>query len=77
MKNRANIYTYTIIYTATEDFKDKTPYVVAVVEDNNQRFFTFVEGYDQNIEVTIGMEVEFVRLDESSRPVYKFIKTSE
>ncbi len=73
MNKRGRIYTFTIIHTASEAFKDMTPYVVAVVEDDREKFFARIEGYDRDREVNIGMEVEFSGLDDGGRPVYKFI----
>ncbi len=73
MNKKATIYTYSIIYTASEDFKDQTPYVIAIVEDEELRRLTRIEGYDKDKEIQIGMEVEFARLDESGNSIYKFI----
>jgi len=75
MNKKASIYTYSIIYTASEDFKDKTPFVVAVVEDDNSRFLTRIENYKEGYddEIKIGMTVEFDRMDENGKPLYKFV----
>lgn len=73
MHKKATIYTYSIIYTASEDFKDQTPYVIAIVEDEESRRLTRLEGYEENKNINIGMEVEFSRLDESGNSIYKFI----
>lgn len=71
MSKKATIYTYTVIHIATEAFKDRTPYLVAVVDDGERRFFTRVEGYEADREVGIGTMVEFSHLDELGKPVYK------
>ena len=72
MAKKAKIYTYSIVYSPSEEFKDKVPYVVAVLEENNERFSTFVEGYKEDLDIKIGMEVEFSRFDEAGNVVYKF-----
>lgn len=72
MGKKARIYTYTVIYSAAEAFKDKTPYVVAVVDDGKEKFLTWVKGYSESREIHIGMEVEFLGLDESGHAVYQF-----
>lgn len=73
MNKRAKIYTYSIINVASVDFKDKVPFAVAVVENEDGRFMTFLEGYEEGKEINIGMEVEFSRLNEDGKPIYKFI----
>ena len=41
MNEKAKIYTYSIIYTASLDFADKVPFVVAVLEnEENDRFMS-------------------------------------
>jgi len=72
MAEKAKVYTYTVINSASEEFKDKVPYVVAVLENKNGRFASFIEGYKDGINVDIGMEVEFSRFDEAQNPIYKF-----
>lgn len=73
MNRKGTIYTYTIIYSAAEAFKDKTPYVVALVEEEGKRVPTLLEGYDGSQIVSIGMEVEFVREDAAGNSIYKLM----
>jgi len=73
MDKKAKIYTYTVIHSASEAFKDKTPYVVAVVDDGQEKFLTRVEGYDDKREIHIGMEVELLVTDENGSSIYQFI----
>lgn len=73
MSNKAILYTYSIIYMAAEAFKNRTPFVVAVVEDGEERILTRIEGYNNETEITIGMEVELLRYDENGRPIYQFV----
>ncbi|MHB8127270.1 MAG: OB-fold domain-containing protein [Desulfitobacteriaceae bacterium] len=73
MKERAQIYTYSIVYSASEAFKDMTPYVIAVLDDGQQKIVTRVENYQENREVKIGMEVAFSGEVVGSTPIYKFI----
>lgn len=69
----AKIYTYTIIYSSTEDYKDKTPYVAGIVEDAGERRAALIEGYAEGMDVRIGMEVKFSRYDEAGNGIYKFL----
>jgi uncharacterized OB-fold protein len=71
MSRKGKIYTYTIVYSAAEAFKDKTPYVVALVEEDGRRAMSLLEGYREGLPVSIGMEVEFVREDAAGNPIYK------
>lgn len=73
MSRKGTIYTYTIVYSAAETFKDKTPYVVALVEEEGRRAATLLEGYDGRQKVSIGMEVEFVREDAAGNPIYRLM----
>ena len=72
MSKRAKIYTYSIVYSAAENFRERTPYVVAVVEDETGRYLARIEGYDNNANIQIGMEVEALAAD-SETPLFKFI----
>lgn len=73
MNKTARIYTYSIIYAASLDFSDKVPFAVAVVEDEKDgKLMTLVEGYEDDMEIEIGMEVEFSRLNEEGNPIYRF-----
>jgi len=71
MSRKGRIYTYTIVYSAAEAFKDRTPYVVALVEEDGRRAMSLLEGYRDGKDVKIGMEVEFVREDTAGNPIYK------
>jgi len=72
MARKAKIYTYTVVTSAAEAFKDKVPYLIAVLEDETGRFTSFVEGYKEGVEVKIGMEVEAVQAgDGAGNAVYR------
>lgn len=71
MSRKGTIYTYSIVCSAAEAFKDKTPYVVALVEENGRRSASLLEGYDGTQDVKIGLEVEFVREDDAGNPIYR------
>ncbi len=73
MAKKAKIYTYSIINSASADFVDKVPYVVAILEDPaGKKFASFIEGYKEGLNVEIGMDVELVKEDEAGRAIYKF-----
>jgi len=73
MDDKATIYTYTIIYSSTEAFKDKTPYVVGIVEKpDGTKTAALIEGYKENMPIAIGIPVVFDRADQGGNPVYRF-----
>jgi uncharacterized OB-fold protein len=74
MRKHGTIFTYSIIHSGTDNFKDKTPYVVALVEENQRIMLARVEGYTEAINVGIGMEVEYLNVDERGNPIYKFVE---
>jgi uncharacterized protein len=74
MATKGTIYTYTVIHSASEEFKTKVPYVVAVIEEDGRRVAARIEGYDPSKNVRIGMEVERAGDDSKGRPIYKFIQ---
>lgn len=70
----SKIYTYSIVYSTSEQFEDKVPYVTAILEDDEGvRFPSFVAGYTEDeSEVFIGQEVVFMWSDEAGRAIYCF-----
>ena len=73
MDTKAKIYTYTIVRSASEDFVDKVPYAIAVLEDQNgKKFSSRIEGYKENMNVAVGHEVSFLEFDQAGSPIYKF-----
>ncbi len=73
MSRRGTIFTYSIIHSGTDDFKDKTPYVVALVEENQRIRLARVEGYTEKTDIDVGMAVEFISEDEKGNSIYGFI----
>ena len=73
MSRRGTICTYSIVHSGADQFKDKTPYVVALVKENQQIRMARVEGYTEQSHITVGMEVEYLAEDERGNPVYKFM----
>ena len=57
MKRTGTIYTYSVVHSAAEAFKERTPYVVALVDENGHRVVSLLEGYDPTRQVEIGQEV--------------------
>jgi len=58
MKN-AVIYSYSIVYSSSEQFKDKTPYVAAILQaEDGTRFPAFLGFYKEGMEISIGQTVE-------------------
>ena len=73
MGRRGTIFTYSIVHSATDAFKDETPYVVALVEEDQRIRLARIEGYSEAVHVRIGMEVEYLTVDDRNNPVYRFI----
>lgn len=73
MSRHGTILTYSVVHSGTDEFKDKTPYVVALVKENQQIRLARVEGYDDQTYVTVGMEVAYTADDERNNPVYRFL----
>ena len=68
----AQIYTYSVIRSAAKDFVDKVPYVVAVIEENGQKFSTRIEGYEESMAIDINQEVYYSHDDELGNRIYNF-----
>lgn len=67
------IYAYTVIRSTSEAFKDKTPYVMAVVDRGDDKVLARVEGYQEGQAISIGMKVPFWKNDEAGNPIYRFV----
>ena len=68
------IYSYTIVYSSTEAMKDKTPYIVAIVEKpDGEKVSALVEGYTPQAKVAIGNEVAFCRQGAGGSSVYRLL----
>lgn len=66
-----SIYTYTIVYSSTAAFADKTPYCTAILESSDgTRFPALVEGYREGDPVYIGQTVRKVDTDAHDAPQY-------
>lgn len=72
MQQQAKIYTFTIIHSSTEEFKDKTPYVAGIVEDSKGRRATLIEGYRVGMQIKVGMDVFYSHNDKANNPIYRF-----
>ncbi len=72
MSRRGTVFTYSVVTSGTGVFKDKTPYVVALVEENQRKRMTRIEGYTEKTEIHVGMEVAFLTEDEKGNPIYTF-----
>jgi len=57
MKN-LKIYTYTIIRSASKEFKDRVPYCSAILEDGKgTRSVQMLEGYTDDKKTVIGQKL--------------------
>lgn len=73
MSRRGTVETYTVVHSGSEAFKDQTPYVLAVVNDNESKRLALIEGYTEKTDIRIGMEVKVVAEDGTGNTVYAFI----
>lgn len=71
----ATIYSYTVIFSAAEAFKDKTPYAVALVDEGGRRIMVGLETNTAPEKITVGAAVEFAGNDENGNPQYRLIKS--
>ena len=73
MSRRGTIFTYSVVHSGTDAFKEKTPYVVALIKEDRQMRIAHLEGYTDKASIAVGTEVEFVTDDEKGNPVYRFL----
>lgn len=71
----ATIYSYTVIFSAAEAFKDKTPYAVALINEDGKRFMAGLATNTAPEKITVGAAVEFAGNDENGNPQYRLIKS--
>lgn len=65
------IYTYSIVYSAAEQFQDRTPYCSAILEDETgARFAALLADYADGMEVQIGQAVYPVSAAEGTPDEY-------
>ncbi|MGY0374723.1 OB-fold domain-containing protein [Clostridium sp. JNZ J1-5] len=70
MKN-PTIYTYSILYSTTDAFLDRLPYVSAIIElENGSKFASLLEGYVQGMKIKIGQEVKYLGEDKYGKARY-------
>ncbi len=70
---KGTLYTYSVIHSAAEAFKDKTPYVIALVEaEGVPRHMARIEGYREGLAISIGMTVDFAGDDGHGNRTYRF-----
>lgn len=72
MKRSGAIYSFCVVHSSTEAFQAKTPYVLAVVEDNRQKLLARIEGYTEQTDIRVGMEVRFLAEEDKENPIYTF-----
>jgi uncharacterized OB-fold protein len=63
MPANGKIYSFTVVYSASEDFKDKTPYLIALVEEGSEKVLAMLDGYQEGMPVQIGDPVECAMID--------------
>ncbi len=65
------IYTYSVLFSSSEEFKDKVPYVSAILETpDGGRFPNLLSGYKPDMEVRIGQEVKATGQGPDGKTVY-------
>lgn len=72
MTETAEIYTFTVINSSTEAFRDRTPYLAAIVSrPDGTRVSTRVEGWTPATPIAIGMSVTEDGADALGNPIYR------
>ncbi|MHC1760763.1 MAG: Zn-ribbon domain-containing OB-fold protein [Negativicutes bacterium] len=66
------IYTYTVIHNTSEAFKEKTPYVMSVIDRGEDKVLARIENYTETQKISIGMKVPLWKNDEQGNPIYRF-----
>jgi uncharacterized OB-fold protein len=77
MCRRGTLFTYSVVHSGMDAFKDQTPYVVALVKEGQQIRLARVEGYTDRHELVVGMDVDFMAEDQEGHPIYRFSSCPE
>ena len=65
------IYTYSILSSSSQEFKDRVPYIAAILErGNGERFASLVDGYTAGTAIAIGQEVRCTGRDATGKDTY-------
>jgi len=65
------IFTYSILYSSTDEFVDKIPYVSCILEqEDGFRFASLLEGFVEGMDIKIGQEVKYIGEDEQGKVRY-------
>ena len=71
LSGKGRIYTYTVVHMGFGALKDRTPYVLAVVElDEGVKMTTVVEEMDVNA-VQVGDAVTYHHTEENIGPIFR------
>jgi uncharacterized OB-fold protein len=65
------IYTYSVLSSSSQEFKDKVPYITAILErSNGERFASLVDGYKDGATIAIGQDVVCTGHDAAGKETY-------
>ena len=68
---KAKIYTFSVLFSSTEAFNDKVPYLSAILEnEKGERFASLVDGYKAGMSVSIGQEVRCTGTNDQGKAIY-------
>jgi uncharacterized OB-fold protein len=71
MTEHGEVYTFSVVNSTTEAFKERAPYIVAVViRSDGTRVVTLLEGYSPDKTIQIGAPVHLKHHDRLGNPVY-------
>lgn len=76
MNRHGTIFTYSIVHSGATAFQDKTPYLLALVEDGRELRMARVEGYTPGRRVLIGEPVEYLSDDSRGNPIYQLVRSA-
>ena len=69
------IFTFSVVYSAAEEFADKTPYAVAIISrQDGSRFMGYIDGPIDISNLEIGMDIIQTEDFLNGVPLYKPMK---
>ena len=67
------LYTFSIVRNTFPEFSDKLPYVVGIVErEDGSRVAAYIEGYQEGMQIQIGMPMEPAGTQINGLEVFRF-----
>ena len=71
MNLNAIIHSFSTIHSGTDEFKSHTPYLVALVEHDQQKRLIRLEGDPEKLNLNIGAEVKLTPCEDSNGQCFR------